>query len=282
MRIAEVLRKPFFGRYQKPWSWPEGVDPSEWTRVEFTNGSGARLVGLHGKARGPAKGVVVLPHPMHAQAKGYMLRAGYADFLREGGYDVFTFDFNGFGESEISGFEFPDDVWRAGQVAAAAAPGLDVALLGVSMGGGYGVCALDMPGHPFQVAVVEGAFTSLEEFWRPYVVPYLALNVIGWLSPRLRRRLWPLRRIRTVRGVRAMMFIHGTRDAVSPPSMGERFLEACPLPRDRRELWIVPEAKHLGALKVARDEFRRRVLAFLDANLARRSADGSAPESSVA
>jgi pimeloyl-ACP methyl ester carboxylesterase len=63
-----------------------------------------------------------------------------------------------------------------------------------------------------------------------------------------------------------MLLIHGARDRISPASMGERLLEACPLPAEQRVLWIVPDAKHLGTLKIAPDEYRRRVLGFLDAH----------------
>jgi len=269
MRLTSVMKKPFFGRFQKPWVWPEGIDQDQWRRVEFKNRSGATLVGLHGKALGGSpKAIVVLPHPMHADAKGYVLRAGYAGLLREGGYDVFAFDFNGFGESEDGRFEFPEDIWHAGHAAAAAAPGLAVALLGISMGGGYGICALDIPQHPFRVAIIEGAFTSLEEYWRPYLLPYLLLRVAGSIWPAGLRRLRPIDRIRGVQGLAGLLLIHGARDRVSPPSMGERLLGACPLSPERRMLWVVPDAKHLRTLEIAPDEYRRRVLGFLDAHFA--------------
>ncbi len=267
MTIVSVMKKPFFGRYQRRWVWPEGIDRDDWRRVEFKNRSGATLVGLYGKAKGSSpKAIVVLPHPMHADAKGYVLKAGHARLLRDGGYDVFAFDFNGFGESEDGRFEFPEDIWHAGHAAAAEAPGLGVALLGISMGGGYGICALDMPDHPFRVAIIEGAFTSLEEYWRPYLLPYALLRLTGWILPAELRRLRPIDRIRGIRGLAGMLFIHGARDRISPPSMGERFHQACPLPPERRVLWVVPDAKHLRTLEIAPDEYRRRVLGFLDAH----------------
>ena len=33
--LHAALKKPFFGKYQKPWRWPEGVDQAAWERVTF-------------------------------------------------------------------------------------------------------------------------------------------------------------------------------------------------------------------------------------------------------
>ena len=38
-------------------------------------------------------------HPMGVEAKGYYLKHGHGMALRQGGFNVLLFDFNGFGES---------------------------------------------------------------------------------------------------------------------------------------------------------------------------------------
>jgi alpha-beta hydrolase superfamily lysophospholipase len=266
MNVYSVLKKPFFGRFQKPWANPEGYVADDWTRVEFPNASGARLVGLHARARtGAPKAVVVVPHPMVAEAKGWAMRSGHTDLLRDAGYDVFVFDFNGFGESENGRFEFPTDIVAAGQAAAKLHPDVPVALLGISMGAGYGVCALDTPDHPFKAAVIENAFTTLDEFWIQYKAPYVLLRTLSALAPTLARTLRPIERITTIQGVQSMFLIYGADDTATPPGMGERLLAACPLPDDKRSLWVVPQARHLRASKAAPDEYRTRVVGFLDA-----------------
>jgi len=263
-----LLKKAFFSRYQKPWSWPEGVPQDQWERVEFRNHSGKQMVGLLARAHGEARGTVVIPHPMVAEAKAFAMRSGHADFLRDAGYNVFVFDFNGFGESESGKFEFPQDIVAGGNAAAERAPGLPVALLGISMGAGYGVCALDTPGHPFRAAVLESAFTSLEEFWRRYKFPYLVLRGLGVVLPRLARELRPIDRVGSITGVTGLLFIHGDKDSTTPPAMGERLLAACTLPADQRALWVAPGARHLRTLQQSGDEYRQRILAFLDHSLA--------------
>lgn len=264
MDVYALVKRPFFSRYQRPWRDPEGVDMADWQPRTFPNASGATLRGLFAKGRGASKAVVVFPHPMVADAKGWPLKSGHADLLRDAGYDVFVFDFNGFGESENGGFEFPTDIVAAGHAAAEASPGVPVALFGISMGAGYGVCALDTAGHPFAAAVLESAFTTLDEFWKPYKAPYVLLRALSVLLPRYAHALRPIARIPTIQGVRAILFVYGDEDSATPPTMGERLLAACPLPEADRTLWVVPGAKHLRTFKVAPDAYRERVVAFLD------------------
>jgi uncharacterized protein len=263
-----LLKKAFFGPFQKPWRWPDGIPQTDWERVEFTNASGCAMVGLLARARsGPAKATVVVPHPMTADAKAFALKSGHADFLRDAGYDVFVFDFNGFGESVSGKFEFPRDIVAAGHAAAARTPGQPVVLFGISMGAGYGVCALDVAGHPFRAAVLESAFSTLEEFWKRYRFPYLVLRALTVLMPKLAHELRPIDRIRTITGVRDILFIHGDKDVHTPPAMGVRLLDRCPLPDDRKALWIVPGGKHLRTLTAAGDDYRARIVAFFDVAL---------------
>jgi pimeloyl-ACP methyl ester carboxylesterase len=201
---------------------------------------------------------------MSGDAKGYLLRSGHADLVRAAGYDVLLFDFNGFGESEDGKFEFPGDIVAAGHKAAELSPELPVALLGMSMGAGYGVCAIDTPGHPFKAAVIESAFTSLDEYWRKFRFAYVVLRMMSALFPKTARTLRPIERIATAQGVESILFIYGDADSSTPASMGERLLAACPLPENRRTLWVVPGGKHLRALNAAPDEYRRRVAELFD------------------
>jgi fermentation-respiration switch protein FrsA (DUF1100 family) len=54
----------------------------------------------------------------------------------------------------------------------------------------------------------------------------------------------------------AILLIHGLADHQTPPYNSQRLQQANP----RNELWLVPGARHVGASRVASDEFRRRVL----------------------
>lgn len=47
---------------------------------------------------------------------------------------------------------------------------------------------------------------------------------------------------------------------MTPPTMGERFVEACSLRRERVNLWMVHGAAHNRSFDTAPDEYRRRVV----------------------
>lgn len=85
--------------------------------------------------------------------------------------------------------------------------------------------------------------------------------------PRLLAKLRPVARARDIQGTNGVLLIYGTRDTVTPSSMGERLMAACPLPREKCSMWVVPEAKHTRALAAAPKEYKERVLSLLDAAL---------------
>ena len=131
------LKKPFFGRFMKPWRWPDGLAVAGWERLAIDSASGSRLVALMQLApRG--RGVVVCAHPMGLAAKGFWLRHGHAQALLEAGYHVVAFDFNGFGESPSTNFDYPLDVIAqvvtAGQRVGAIRDGQPNLLAAIAMG----------------------------------------------------------------------------------------------------------------------------------------------------
>lgn len=271
--LVRLLKKPFFGPYQRRWTWPDGVDVAAWHRVTFPGPRRANLVGLHGHARGPRRGVAVIPNPMVAEAKAFCLTSGHAEFLRDAGFDVLAFDMNGFGESADASFDFPGDIRAAGCFAATLAPNTPVVLFGLSMGAGHGLSAMDHEDNPYRAAVLEGAFTTLGEFWRRYRVAYAVLRAWELAAPRAARELRPIDRAASVRRVERVMLIYGARDRATPATMGERLLAALPLAPDRKVLYVVDGARHLQALEVGGAAYRRRVLSFLDAAVPRASAN---------
>jgi uncharacterized protein len=74
--LHRILRKPFFGRFEVPWVWPQEEEQRSWERVSFMNPSGATLAGLWGTAYGQPVGTLVLAHPMGKAAKGFWLNVG--------------------------------------------------------------------------------------------------------------------------------------------------------------------------------------------------------------
>lgn len=258
------IKKPFFGRYMKPWAWPEQAERSAWTPLKFDNGRGAVLAGLYGETLGggKARGNIVCAHPMGVEAKGYYLKYGHGQRLREGGFNVLLFDFNGFGESGNGDILYPLDVVAAARALRERAPGLPLGALGLSFGAAWTLSALSEEEHGIQAVAVESAFTTLEEYWHRYLVPYVMLRVLTKVIPGVLGRLRPIVQMGTIRGSPSLLLIYGDQDTVTPPSMGERLIAASSLPEGRRSMWVVPGAKHVKAMTAAPEAYPQRLVAF--------------------
>lgn len=262
--IHRLLKKPFFGRFQKPWRWPDGVSPDDWQRIRFSSGSGAILAGVFGSATSnPARGAVVFAHPMGLPAKGFWLKQRLPAALREHGFHVLAFDFNGFGESETGSFDYPADVLAAGQYMRTHYPDLPLAAIGASFGAGYAVCAMARDGSVFRGAVLEAVFPTLPYYWRRYPLPYTVLRVSQVIYPWLERSLRPIEAAAKLQNRPHVLLIFGEKDTVTPPSIGVEF-ERTLRNGAGVELWLVPGADHIQAYAAAAEEYRRRVFTFLD------------------
>lgn len=258
-----IAKKLFFGRFQKPWRWPEQVAETDWERVAFPSTSGARLAAVFGKARGERPcGAVVLAHPMGVAAKAFWLKQGHAELLRNSGFHVLAFDFNGFGESESTNFDYPADVLSAGAYVRERVKPLPIAVLGCSFGAGYALCAMSKEGHPFRAAVLESTFPSLPYYWRRYPLPHFFLRLSQVVYPRFERELRPVRAAARLKANPHVLLIHGDADSISPVEVGDQ-LRVAMSAHSRVDLWTVEGADHNLALRTRPDHYQQRVTTFL-------------------
>ena len=269
-QLHRLLRKPFFGRFEVPWTWPGDTDQTAWERVSFRSANGAHLQGLWGaafnSATNPATATLVLAHPMGKAAKGFWLRYGHADLFRQAGFNVLVFDANGFGESEAASFDYPADILAAGIWAQQRNSKLKVGLVGASFGAGWGLCAMAREGSPYQAAVLEAAFPTLPEFWKHYPVAHAALRMSQVVWPSLERNLRPERQATLVKNNPAVLLIYGDADIYTPPSHGERLQRAFSNAASA-ELMVLAGVDHTFAYRDAGEAYRSRVLPFLQSAL---------------
>jgi len=268
--LHRVLRKPFFGRFEVPWTWPDGEEQDSWERASFQSASGAVLAGLWGAAQGRPVATLVLAHPMGKAAKGFWLKQGHAGLFRQAGFNVLVFDANGFGESPATSFDYPADILAAGLWAQARDPALKVGLVGASFGAGWGLCAMARERSPFRLAVLEGAFPTLPDFWKHYPVAHACLRVAKAVAPALERRFRPESEAAKVVGSPEVLLIHGDQDKFTPPEHGRRLQRAFD-GAARVELSVYEGVGHTFALRDAAPTYKAQVLPFL------RRLDGSGP-----
>ncbi|WP_197477681.1 MULTISPECIES: hypothetical protein [unclassified Marinomonas] len=63
--LYSLLKKPFFGRFNKPWRWPDDINQTDWKRLSFKSESGAKISALVAESlTEDVKGAVLLCHPM--------------------------------------------------------------------------------------------------------------------------------------------------------------------------------------------------------------------------
>ncbi len=188
-------------------------------------------------------------------------------FLVEQGFDVLSFDYEGYGASE--GHPTPARTIADGIASVRYAksrlrtPGTGVGVFGQSLGGAVAiVVAAQEPA--VRGAVIESAFSGYRamgadvlkrHIWTwPFMVaiPFLGAaddpqRMIGRISPR------------------PVFLIHGDQDSIVPLRMSEILLARA---KDPKELWVVPGAGHLLCHRVARSAYERRVTDFFDRILA--------------
>ncbi|WP_324733701.1 alpha/beta hydrolase family protein [Pseudomonas paeninsulae] len=264
----KLFKKPFFGRFVRPWRWPDSVDQSHWQRLSVDSQSGAIIAALLAPAHTPqAKGAVLMSHPMGVVAKGFWMKYGHAELLRQAGYHVMVFDLNGFGESTSTTMDYPLDVLAAGQALQARYPDLPVAVLGASMGAAMSVCAMAQPEHPFKAAVLESAFPTLLHFWSRYPIPKLGIQFSKILYPAGERSLRPTHAAEHLVGSPGLLMIYGDDDEFTPIKDGELLWQVLKH-RTATEFWKVPGAKHTHAYAAQPKQYAEKVIGFLDEHLA--------------
>jgi alpha-beta hydrolase superfamily lysophospholipase len=261
--------------------------------VRFPTSDGLSLVGAYLKT--PAsrrRGVILfgLEFGCNRWACGL-----YCEHLLEAGFDVFTFDPRGQGDSPVQpGYEPLQWVTDHDQCDVEAAiaylknrPDADargIGLFGISKGG---CTALQvMAQDPWILcAVTDGIYgtrTTVVPYMRKWIHIYSKRSWLNEVVPTWYYRLKAqtiIRRMAKSRhchfidlepamkrlAPRPLLMIHGGADAYIKPEMAE---ELFALAREPKSLWMVPGAKHNQAIQLQGDEYRRRVLEFFEAHLA--------------
>lgn len=221
---STLFKKICFGAYMGTWSWPEcNEDPSDWESLRFQSMSGAWLTGIYSKSDQESKGTIVCGHPMDPLAKGYFLKYGHSMALKKAGYDVFLFDFNGFGVSENGTFDFPKDVIAAVKTASDISGRKSVGYMGISFGASWAISAMKQA-HTIEAAFLECPFTSLERFCRKNPKACYAIKTLRYLKPSLFRNINPLINAHKARSVKHIKLIYNLNDNLTPPVVGNKFL----------------------------------------------------------
>ncbi len=237
--------------------------------VTFRSGDGTKLSGWFVPAVGTAKGTVI---HFHGNAQNMTAHFGFVNWLPAEGFNVFTFDYRGYGGSAGS----PD---RAGIAADARAaidyvrsrPDVDknrLLVLGQSLGGAVALTAVGSGDRQGIRAVVsESAFASYRGIVRDKigVIPLLSLLKTPLSYLLIGDSLSPIDYVDRIAPI-PLLIIHGSADEVIPPHHAEALMARA---REPKTLWLIPGAGHTEAFVSPASPYRARLVAFFEEALSR-------------
>jgi len=282
---------------------PLAMGPCDFARIDgeratFRAFDNLNLCGmfLFGEHGGRPRGMIVFAHEFSSDMYSC---ARYCRPLLKAGYDVFSFDFRGHGESSgVPGYQprqWPtqhevDDMLGAiafveDWLEQRGRP-VEIGLFGISRGAGAAILAAQ--NNPAVKAIItDGAFstdTTLEHLMKRWAYIFAKVRFVyenhppqfwrflRWLLFReCQRKLgcsFPSVRkaLRRMEAGRAILFIHGERDSYIPVEQSQLLHELAPGPKS---LWIVPKAKHNQSVVVCPEYYALRTIAFFDEHLGR-------------
>lgn len=253
---------------------------------------GMFLFGDHG---GRPKGMVIFAHEFSSDMYSC---ARYCRPLLEAGYNVFSFDFRGHGESSLQpGYQprqWPTNHELNDMLGAIAyvedwleSRGLppEVGLFGISRGAGAAILAAQNH-RSVKAIITDGAFssdTTLEYLMKRWAYIFAKVRFVYENHPpqfwrflrwllfcECRKRLnctFPSVRkaLARMEGPRPILFVHGERDSYIPVEQSHMLYEMAPGPKF---LWVVPSAKHNQSAVLRPELYAARTVAFFDHYLA--------------
>lgn len=280
---------------------PADFQPLSGEIVRFRSFDGVSLRGMLVKppARASYKGTIVFCHEYGSDMYSC---ARYTRPLIEDGFDVFTFDFRGHGDSSCSRnyrpLQWPSDkelkdalgaCAYVESVLAAEGKPVEIGVFGISRGAGAALLTASSDPN-IKAIVCDGAFdtqTTLialmkrwayifarvqlvyknhpDTFWR-----FMTWLVIRFAQPRLSCRFPSVRKALKEMQPRPVFFVHGRLDSYIRHDQTQLLHSEAPRPK---YLWLVEKAKHNQPVIVEPRQYAARTVAFFRQHLAGEAID---------
>lgn len=237
----------------------EPATPAKWKfsfeSVNFSSADGTKLHGwfIHPKTTSP-RGTVVFSHG-NAGSIGHHI--GYAAWLVDEGYQLFMYDYRGFGKSEgkIDRKGIVEDVAAAFRYVKSRndVDSSEIISLGHSLGGAKSVTAIAAtPVNGLKAVIVDGTFASYKE---------MATLLAGELgSGLISDDLSPQDYIRKIAPT-PFLVIHGDKDQIVPISQGRALFQAAAQPKTFIQ---IQNGKHENTFTIQNGAIQKRVLSWLN------------------
>jgi pimeloyl-ACP methyl ester carboxylesterase len=271
--------------------------PGEERDFYATDGVRLRGIFMHPPPDVPRRGLVLFAPEFKSDRHSC---ARYCRPLIEAGYDVFSFDFRGHGQSAHEEGYTPRQ-WASDREHADILGAIgylehwleemgrppEIGVFGISRGACAAIVAA-ADRASIRAVITDGAFSSdrtLEHLMKRWAKIFAKVRIVyenhppefwrflRWclfLTCRVKFRcVYPsVRKTLMTLSPRPMLFIHGERDSYIPVQQSRMLYALGPQPKF---LWIVPGAKHNQSVDVRPAEYARRTVEFFDRYLARRA-----------
>lgn len=232
--------------------------------VHFNSPDGTRLYGWFIPAHGKHRGTVV---HFHGNTKNISGHFQYIEWLPANGYDVFLFDYRGFGHS--SGFPHPRGIHEDGLAALnyirnrLGKNDKHLIVFGQSLGANYALSAVAENDHKNICAlIIEGGFASHREIAKDKIAGYhLPDDIRNWFINLLITDHYDgVSAIKKLHDV-PVLLIHGANDNVVPFRHAKILASAA---TGTLRLWKIPEGQHLDTFVFRPDKLRQRLLDYIE------------------
>ena len=233
--------------------------------IDFTASDGTRLHGWLFPAEGERLGSILF---LHGNAENISTHFANVAWLARAGFDVFAFDYRGYGRSagspDLDGMHLDTE---AALETLINLPEIDpdrVMVIGQSLGGAIALTAIAQSSYKnrLKALVVEGAFSGYRRITREKLGAFWLTWLLQWpISLTVDNRYHPLEAAAALAPL-PLLVIQGEDDDVVPPEHGQALFDAAGPPK---YLWRLPATGHVQAFTTI--ETRKRLVAFFRARL---------------
>lgn len=235
---------------------PIAVLPSQseipYEEVRFRNEEGLLLHGWFFPGKIPRRTLLFC----HGNAGNIGDRLEKIKFLYRIGWNIFIFDYRGYGGSEgsptIKGLQRDTDAayrWLVSGKETTKIPPEQIILWGESLGGAL---ATDLAAREnIGGLILQSTFTSLHDIGKKHY-PFVPSSLV----PDVYRSIDTIRKIRT-----PLLVVHGTEDETVPFGMGRQLYESAPHPK---RFYEIKGGHHNDCTAVGKGEYLRQIEEFLN------------------
>jgi len=229
--------------------------------VEFKADDGTELFAWFFPARGDAKATVLY---LHGNAENISTHFANVAWMPAEGFNVLAIDYRGYGASSgrptLAGVQLDIDAAMRVLLARPDVDAANIIVFGQSLGGALAIhyVAHSKYRSHIRAVVADSAFSDYRAVAQEKMAGFFLTWLFQWLPTfTVNNDYSPQASVRALSPI-PLLLIHGEDDTIVPPHHSETLYEQARAPKD---LWLIPDAGHVQAMKIA--SVRKRLSAFL-------------------